>query len=117
MDISDGLIGDLAHICEMSKVGARLDVDSVPVARAAISAFGKEDARLMALTGGEDYELLFTAPRPVTEMAASSVDCPVTVIGEITDRYPGTVRLFNAAGKRVTLPQTGWDHFRPAVEE
>ena len=60
MDISDGLVGDLTHICQESKVGAQINIDLVPISPAVITCFG-EQALEMALTGGEDYELLFTA--------------------------------------------------------
>jgi thiamine-monophosphate kinase len=60
MDISDGLIGDLTHICQESKVGAQINIDLVPVLPAVKECFG-DKALELAMTGGEDYELLFTA--------------------------------------------------------
>ena len=60
IDISDGLIADLAHICHQSQVGARVEIDRVPIHPAAKANFG-DRSRELALSGGEDYELLFTA--------------------------------------------------------
>ena len=84
MDISDGLVGDLTHICQESKVGARINVDLVPVSPAVKDCFG-ERALELALTGGEDYELLFTASPLVMNKVKKAMQCPVTVIGEITE--------------------------------
>ena len=75
MDISDGLIGDLAHICTESKVGAQINVDLVPVSPAVKACFG-ERALEMALTGGEDYELLFTASPPVMNKVKKAMPVP-----------------------------------------
>ncbi|MDP2919050.1 MAG: thiamine-phosphate kinase [Dehalococcoidia bacterium] len=110
IDISDGLVGDLTHICEMSKVGARLNVDAVPVSPAAKVCF-PEKALELALTGGEDYELLFTAPTRVMPVVRKALACPVTVVGEITADHPGKVVLVDGAGKPYTMKKSGWDHF------
>ena len=110
MDISDGLIGDLAHICMESKVGARINVDLVPIAPAVKECFG-ERALEMALTGGEDYELLFTAPPAVINKVTKAIRCPVTIIGEITAEKAGRVTLVDSQGKLFNIKKTGWDHF------
>ena len=110
MDISDGLVGDLTHICEMSKVGARLNVDLVPVSRTATTCFGSQ-ALQFALNGGEDYELLFTAPAKIVRHVQRVLDCVVTPVGEITAAHPGKVELVDAAGRAVDLRKAGWDHF------
>jgi thiamine-monophosphate kinase len=110
MDISDGLIGDLAHICVESKVGARINVDLVPVAPAAGDCFG-EIGLEMALTGGEDYELLFTAGPQIMNKVIKAMPCPVTVVGEITAENTGKVKLFDNSGKPFKIKKTGWDHF------
>ena len=110
MDISDGLIGDLAHICTESKVGALINVDLVPVSPAVTACFGGR-AREMALTGGEDYELLFTASPPVMDKVIKAMPCPVTVIGEISAEKPGKVKLVDNQGKAFSLKKIGWDHF------
>jgi thiamine-monophosphate kinase len=110
MDISDGLVGDLTHICEMSKVGAQLNIDLVPVAEAASRCFPGQ-ALQFALNGGEDYELLFTAPARAIQRVQRVLDCPVTVVGKITAAHPGKVELVDAAGRAVDLRKAGWDHF------
>jgi thiamine-monophosphate kinase len=111
IDISDGLVADLGHVCAASKVGATVRVNAVPVHPSVREALGNDALRL-ALTGGEDYELLFTASeQTVREVEASlGADCPVTVIGEVTD---GTsVVLLGEDGKPYHIDGLGWDHFR-----
>jgi len=110
MDISDGLVGDLTHICEMSKVGARLSVDAVPVSPAATEGFG-EQALQFALNGGEDYELLFAAPAKTVQRVQSELGCRVTPVGEVTAAHPGKVELVDGADKALDLSKPGWDHF------
>jgi thiamine-monophosphate kinase len=114
MDISDGLVGDLTHICELSRVGARLNVERVPVSKTVKSCF-QEEALTLALSGGEDYELLFTAPPDIIDKVKTALKCPVTVVGEMTAQNQGRVILVNNQGKPVRLEKTGWDHF-PAAE-
>ena len=113
IDISDGLIADLNHICQESGVGARVDVDRVPVAPAVRQSFG-DRALELALAGGEDYELLFTAGAERIERVRAAASCPVTVIGEITTEASGVTTLVDTRGSPVRLPGTGWDHFRAA---
>ncbi len=111
MDISDGLLGDLKHICEASGVGARIEIERVPVHPAVKANFG-DRALELALSGGEDYELLFTAGDDVMKRVTASVSCPVTVIGEIKADKKGGIILVDRAGKEVIPEQTGWEHFR-----
>jgi thiamine-monophosphate kinase len=111
IDISDGLVADLGHLCAASKVGATVRVNAVPIHPLVKEAFGKDALRL-ALTGGEDYELLFTASEWIVEQVKASlgVDSPVTVIGEITE---GTgVVLLGEDGKPYHIDNQGWDHFQ-----
>jgi thiamine-monophosphate kinase len=110
MDISDGLVGDLAHICQESKVSAQINVDLVPVSPAVRTCFG-ERALELALTGGEDYELLFTANTGVINRVKKVIQCPITVVGEITAEKVGKVTLIDSQGKPFYLNKTGWDHF------
>jgi thiamine-monophosphate kinase len=73
-------------------------------------AFPKEHIGL-ALSGGEDYELLFTAPaRVVTEVQRAAL-CPITVIGEIVRGKRGRITVLDAGGNAVSLKEKGWDHF------
>jgi thiamine-monophosphate kinase len=110
MDISDGLVGDLTHICRESEAGAQISVDLVPISPAVTTCFG-EQALELALNGGEDYELLFTASPQVMNKVKNTIQCPVTVIGEITTAKIGKVILIDSQGKPFRIKKTGWDHF------
>jgi len=111
IDISDGLVSDLRHICRESKVGARIEIDYVPVHQAVRDSFG-DRALELALGGGEDYELLFTADAGTIDRVKEAIHCLITVIGEITADKAGEVTLVDIEGKPVDLPGAGWDHFR-----
>jgi thiamine-monophosphate kinase len=111
MDISDGLVADLGHICQASQVGAVIKVDRLPVRPETRAAFG-DLAADMALSGGEDYQLLFTAPGSVIEQVRRAANYPVTAIGEIIAENPGQVLLMDAKGQCSPSLKTGWDHFK-----
>lgn len=111
IDISDGLIADLAHICKASQVGARIKENLVP-AHPVVQANFKADCQQLALTGGEDYELLFTASSQVIAQVKQAIPCPVTIIGEITEGMPGQVTVIDAAGESIPWQQAGWEHFK-----
>lgn len=114
MDISDGLVADLEKMAAMSKAGALIRVDKVPVDPALVRAF-PDGWRELALGGGEDYELLFTAPRSVMEAALPELGPRAAVIGEVT-RAPSNsgpaVIVTDPAGARVPVAHAGWDHRR-----
>ena len=110
IDISDGLIADLEHICQASGVGARIEIERLPLHPAVKAVFGSK-ALEMALAGGEDYELLFTAAAEIIERAASMIACPITVIGEITGDG-GRLELIDASGKPYKPASGGWQHFK-----
>ena len=110
IDISDGLISDLSHICRASRVGARIEMDCVPIQPAVKANFGGR-ALGLALAGGEDYELLFTASAEVIDKVRAAASCPITVIGEITADKAGEVTLVDSKGNPVDLPKAGWEHF------
>ncbi len=110
IDISDGLVADLGHICKASGVGAMVEIERVPVDPAVRENFG-DKAVEMALAGGEDYELLFTAGAEVIDRVKQAASCPVTVIGKITSDRPGEVELVKANGSSFSLPKKGWEHF------
>ncbi len=112
IDISDGLVADLAHVCQQSGVGARVEAERVPVHQAAKAGFGDRSLE-MALSGGEDYELLFTAPGEVVRRVKEAAPCPITVIGETTGDNKGEVTLVDRQGNRVSLEKRGWEHFYP----
>ena len=112
LDISDGLLADLGHLLRASKVGATVDADACP-ASAALDAQPLQRRRLCQLAGGDDYELLFTAPpgaRNAVAAAAAQAATPVTRIGRI-DAEPG-LRLIDASGQVLDNVYAGFDHFR-----
>jgi thiamine-monophosphate kinase len=107
IDTSDGLSTDLAHICEESGVGADLSAANIPRARVGSPA-GEVDLNL-ALHGGEDYELLFTA-RANEKVPSNITGVPVTEIGQIVRRTG--MRIRGADGKVRSLKPQGWEHFK-----
>ncbi|MFH1639090.1 MAG: thiamine-phosphate kinase [Chloroflexota bacterium] len=114
MDISDGILSDLKHICRASKVGARIDAGSVPVNPEVRDCYGRRALEL-AIGGGEDYELLFTGTPEAIEKVSARSTTPVTVIGEIVADHAGEVIVVDGSGKPLSLTMSGWDHFtRPA---
>lgn len=113
IDISDGLVGDLGHILQASKVGATLDVDALPFG-ANLTQQAPTFRYQYALTGGDDYELCFTASaaqRDAVLAAARDAATPVTRIGVI-EAVPG-LRLINQHGP-VVMPGDSFDHFLSA---
>ena len=111
IDISDGLVADLGHICVASKVNARIRWEQVPVHSVVKANF--PDYQQLALCGGEDYELLFTASKSVIDRVRHSVECPITVIGEITEEIlPNRIDVLNNKGNAVPYKRRGWEHFR-----
>jgi thiamine-monophosphate kinase len=114
LDVSDGLIGDLGHILKRSAVGATVDIDAIPVGHA-LRSQPRETQRRFALTGGDDYELCFTAPperRSTVVAAADAAGIAVTRIGSI-DAAPG-LRLTDSAGALLDFSAASFDHFSPS---
>jgi thiamine-monophosphate kinase len=111
IDISDGLIADLTHICQASKVSAGINQDELLIHPALKNNF-KSDYLQLALSGGEDYELLFTASNQVIAQIKQAISCPVTVIGDITQGKPGQVTLIDADGGIIPWQKAGWEHFK-----
>jgi len=115
LDISDGLSGDLSHLCQRSHVGARVNVAQLPISPAAraIAATAGLDPLQWALHGGEDYELLFTvAPahvEAVTQAVQSATGTPVTPIGTITEAQDG-MHLVYPDGRVEPLQVRSWNH-------
>ena len=103
IDVSDGLSTDLAHLCEESGVGALVNEHSVP--RPVVSGGG---ALHFALHGGDDYELLFTAPR-TARVPAKLAGVRVTRIGEIIKKKG--MWLVDSHGQQKPLEARGWQHF------
>ena len=111
LDISDGLSTDLAHLCRASKVSAELEQAALPTHPLA-QKLGAPSALHAVLHGGEDYELLFTAPASV-RMPSSLAGVPITRIGGITSPRAGRslMTLIQSDGRRVPLEAGGWQHF------
>ena len=111
IDVSDGLGGDLEKLCAASGCGAEVDAASLPVSESLLAAVGREVAREYALTGGEDYELLFTVPLArlgaMTNAIAQGLG-PVTRIGSLVAGKG--VRVF-ARGGVMQFSGKGFDHF------
>jgi thiamine-monophosphate kinase len=110
IDVSDGLVADLQHICEASRVSSRVDISLLPVHEIVKASFGAKSVA-MALAGGEDYELLFTGGAGTIERVRAEMSYPMTVIGEITAGEPGKIALRDATGNPVKIDKTGWSHF------
>lgn len=111
IDISDGLIADLDHICQASKVSAKIRMEQVPTHPLVKVNF--PNYRELALYGGEDYELLFTANKTIMDKVRQALNCPVTVIGDIVEEtLPNRVTLLNSKGNVIPLKKGGWEHFR-----
>ena len=118
MDLSDGLLGDLPKILVDSQVAARLDAAMIPVA-AAVRALFPDDWLALATRGGEDYELLFTAPPrafDAIESAAAETGATVTAIGGVVEAVSGLPRLIMRGldGQEEAVEAGAFDHFRGA---
>ncbi len=117
LDLSDGLAGDLTHICQAGEVGARLWEDRLPRSPAFINicAANKLSSAELILSGGEDYELLFTSPLKDAKKIPGlfkKAGSPVSQIGEITAR-PGKIVLVGNNGREtIVSPSQGFDHFK-----
>jgi len=113
IDVSDGLLADLGHVLEASRVGAELLWDSLPRARALADCPDKALADDCLLAGGDDYELLFTAPkvkRAQIEAVGRDLEIPLALIGAAVPGDP-VARLRDTRGKLVSSPRKGFDHF------
>jgi len=111
IDISDGLLADLKHVLRSSQVNAVLDIDSLPVARLMEATFTRNQAVEMALTGGEDYELLFTCKKPAAADIARHAGTPVTIIGKIIEGAAAEIALAGNIPPDLDLTTPGWQHF------
>ncbi|MBI3303305.1 MAG: thiamine-phosphate kinase [Deltaproteobacteria bacterium] len=122
IDVSDGLLQDLGHLCAESHVGAVVEGHRLPLSQACTDPSTKLRAGLvagrdweLALSGGEDYELLFSAPmgrvRSLQRVTRES-GCPITCIGRVVEKDKGIV-VVDEAGRRCKIKGKGYDHFSP----
>ena len=118
-DVSDGLVADLGHICAASGLAARVDADRLPLSAAAAAVIGDDPALLaVAMTGGDDYELVFTAdPSAAAAIAelARELALPLTAIGEVVpagdDPNAPCVQV-ERKGAPFVIAMAGWQHLR-----
>jgi thiamine-monophosphate kinase len=118
IDLSDGLSSDVGHICDRSEVGVRLWADRLPTSpatRRVASHVGQRTPIALALEGGEDYELCFTAPPAQAQVLSSAIEAetgtPATVVGEILPADQGRT-LVLPDGSEVELEAKGWQHWQ-----
>ena len=115
LDVSDGLTGDLGHVLEASRVGARIDVRAIPCAdvlRAMLAGDERELALSALLAGGDDYELCFTASPAMRERVAAiglALRLPLTAIGTIT--VEGRLDVRDEHGEPLRALPRAFDHF------
>jgi thiamine-monophosphate kinase len=113
IDISDGLVADLNHICQASRLGARIEVDQLPIHPDVKINLGTRALEL-ALSGGEDYELLFTGSNESISRIKKTIPCPITIIGEMLADAQRQITLVDRQGNPVKLSNPGWEHFTRA---
>ncbi len=111
MDISDGLSSEILHICKQSELGCVLYEEKIPIAEATKQAAFKFelDPTACALSGGEDYELLFTIPQ--SEYDKLVLNEQISVIGYMTDAEQGA-QLFTKGGSKYPITAQGWNHMK-----
>jgi thiamine-monophosphate kinase len=111
IDVSDGLLCDLGRVCRASGCAAELDVDSLPLSAALLEYEPRERARERALSGGDDYELCFTAPaaaEPGVRARLAEAGVAVTRIGQCR---PGQGVTCTLSGRRLEVTRSGYEHF------
>jgi thiamine-monophosphate kinase len=110
MDVSDGLATDLSKLCRASGAGAKLYAAEVPVAPSLRDAL-PDQARDLAIGGGEGYQLIFTGPRYLIDQVLRELP-EAAVVGEVTADEPGRVHVVDENGREITLAAQGWEHLR-----
>ena len=111
MDVSDGLADDLSKLCRSSGLSARIHAGQVPVHPLLKQAY-PDDYLDLALGGGEDYLLLFTAPAEVMALVMPQLSQGAAVVGELLPGEPGRVSVLDVDGSERPASGAGWDHFR-----
>ena len=113
-DVSDGLIADLGHICGASELGAVIEIDAIPLSQAARNAMTLSPVLTLdaLIRGGDDYELVFTAPADCDDavlLAAQRSSTPVTLIGHMTQGNAGVI--VDQKGQTLNRETSGYRHF------
>lgn len=111
IDLSDGLLADLTHICKASNVGANIVLEDLPVSNVLYDTLGREEAIELALEGGDDYELLFTVSednKVGMETALANVGATITCIGQLNTSEKITTTLNS---KPTQINAQGFEHF------
>lgn len=112
IDVSDGFVGDLGHVLARSGLGATVQADALPRGPA-LARQAPELQRLCTLSGGDDYELIFSAPpaaRAAVQAASAASATPVTCVGRL-EAEPG-LRLLDAQGRSIDWRVASFDHFK-----
>lgn len=112
IDVSDGLLGDLGHICKSSGMGARINIEDIPFSDSARCCVTSENLLRAALYGGDDYELCVTVAEDKREqflLKARESRTKITCIGEIVEG--NTISFLNTAGAEIPLEQSAYEHF------
>jgi thiamine-monophosphate kinase len=118
LDVSDGLLADLRHLCEVSELAAVIEAPRVPLSTAVRAALATNAGHMTTvLTGGDDYEILFTAPpaafNELTELS-QKLDVPITAIGRMQSPSTGEktrITVLDESGEPVIFDRGGWTHF------
>ncbi len=119
IDISDGLVQDVGHIADASDLGIEMHASQLPISDE-LQACAREldrDALIWAASGGEDFELLFTADPDAAGNILGTTETtgtPITEIGRVTE--DGGVRVIDDSGSNIDIPTGGWEHFRREPE-
>lgn len=112
IDVSDGLLADLGHVCAASGVGAQVELDMLPASEVLRDTFDAKTRRVLQATGGDDYEICFTAApdrRPAVVEASRRIKVPVTRIGRIV--AGDEVQALDADDRPWQPPRSGYEHF------
>jgi thiamine-monophosphate kinase len=111
LDVSDGLLADCAHMATASAVAVHIDLQRLPIAAQTLALLGEPRAQQCALTGGDDYRLVFSLP--AHELQSLQAQWPqVTVIGRVM--HGSGVQVVDASGQLLRMPVSGYQHFGSA---
>jgi thiamine-monophosphate kinase len=117
IDVSDGLLQDLGHVCRMSQAGAVVWQDLLPVHPALHEVLEQDEILSYVTSGGEDYELLLVGERERIDALARAIEVPLTVIGEIVIAQEHAASLLDRSGAEIAFDTHGWDHLRGGAKE